>query len=88
MQCLLALPAERDGRGPMNAHFESLALAALRAGDLGLVLVGWSLMGDAVSHAVLPGGEPPGSAVWIQSVRVKRPVSAPGRCIESVWRSP
>jgi len=36
VQCLLALPAERDGRGPMNAHFESLALAALRAGDLGL----------------------------------------------------
>ena len=31
---LLALPAERDGRGPMNAHFESLALAALRAGEI------------------------------------------------------
>lgn len=33
---LLALPAERDGRGPLNAHFESLALAALRAGELEL----------------------------------------------------
>jgi diguanylate cyclase (GGDEF)-like protein len=33
---LLALPAERGGRGPMNAHFESLALAALRAGELEL----------------------------------------------------
>ncbi len=31
---LLALPADKDGRGPMNAHFETLALAALRAGDL------------------------------------------------------
>lgn len=33
---LLALPADKDGRGPMNAHFETLALAALRAGDLAL----------------------------------------------------
>jgi diguanylate cyclase (GGDEF)-like protein len=33
---LLALPADKDGRGPMNAHFETLALAALQAGDLGL----------------------------------------------------
>ena len=31
---LLALPADKDGRGAMNAHFETLALAALRAGDL------------------------------------------------------
>jgi diguanylate cyclase (GGDEF)-like protein len=31
---LLQLPADKDGRGPMNAHFETLALAALRAGDL------------------------------------------------------
>jgi diguanylate cyclase (GGDEF)-like protein len=31
---LLALPADKSGRGPMNAHFETLALAALRAGDL------------------------------------------------------
>ncbi len=31
---LLGLPADRDGRGPMNAHFETLALAALHAGDL------------------------------------------------------
>lgn len=33
---LLSLPASRDGRGPMNAHFETLALAALHAGDLTL----------------------------------------------------
>ncbi len=33
---LLALPADKDGRGAMNAHFETLALAALRAGDLKL----------------------------------------------------
>jgi diguanylate cyclase (GGDEF)-like protein len=33
---LLSLPADRDGRGPMNAHFETLALAALHAGDLTL----------------------------------------------------
>lgn len=33
---LLGLPADRDGRGPMNAHFETLALAALHAGDLTL----------------------------------------------------
>jgi diguanylate cyclase (GGDEF)-like protein len=33
---LLSLPANRDGRGPMNAHFETLALAALHAGDLTL----------------------------------------------------
>jgi len=33
---LLGLPASRDGRGPMNAHFETLALAALHAGDLTL----------------------------------------------------
>jgi diguanylate cyclase (GGDEF)-like protein len=33
---LLALPADKDGRGPMNAHFETLALAALHAGDVTL----------------------------------------------------
>jgi diguanylate cyclase (GGDEF)-like protein len=33
---LLGLPADRDGRGPMNAHFETMALAALRAGDVTL----------------------------------------------------
>jgi diguanylate cyclase (GGDEF)-like protein len=33
---LLALPADKDGRGPMNAHFETLALAALQAGDVDL----------------------------------------------------
>jgi len=41
---LLALPADRGGRGPMNAHFETLALAALHAGDL-------TLGGDMVDRA-------------------------------------
>jgi GGDEF domain-containing protein len=36
VRCLLSLPADKDGRGPMNAHFETLALAALQAGDLRL----------------------------------------------------
>jgi diguanylate cyclase (GGDEF)-like protein len=36
LHALLRLPADRDGRGPTSAHFESLALAALRAGDLRL----------------------------------------------------
>ena len=36
VHAMLRLPADRAGRGPMNAHFESLALAALRAGDLRL----------------------------------------------------
>ena len=36
MRRLLALPADKDGRGPMNAHFETLALAALHAGDVTL----------------------------------------------------
>jgi diguanylate cyclase (GGDEF)-like protein len=31
---LLALPPDKEGRGALNAHFETLALAALRAGDL------------------------------------------------------
>ena len=42
---LLSLPASRDGRGPMNAHFETLALAALHAGDL-------TLGADLVERAV------------------------------------
>ncbi len=33
---LLQLPADGDGRGPMNAHFEDLAIAALRGGDVTL----------------------------------------------------
>ncbi len=36
VQALLQLPADKDGRGVMNAHFETLALAALRAGDFAL----------------------------------------------------
>ncbi|MGL6109219.1 MAG: diguanylate cyclase [Rubrivivax sp.] len=41
VQRLLQVPADKDGRGPMNAHFETLALAALRAGNpvLGAELV-------------------------------------------------
>ena len=33
---LLRLPTDGDGRGPMNAHFEDLAIAALRGGDMAL----------------------------------------------------
>ncbi|MEO7854257.1 MAG: diguanylate cyclase [Rubrivivax sp.] len=33
---LLQLPADGDGRGPMNAHYEDLAIAALRGGDVAL----------------------------------------------------
>ena len=36
VQRLLSLPADKDGRGAMNAHFETLALAALHAGDVAL----------------------------------------------------
>ncbi len=36
VQRLLQLPADAQGRGVMNAHFETLALAALRAGDTAL----------------------------------------------------
>lgn len=33
---LLELPADETGRGPTNANFETMALAALRAGDVAL----------------------------------------------------
>ncbi len=33
---LLRLPTDGDGRGPMNAHYEDLAIAALRGGDVAL----------------------------------------------------
>jgi diguanylate cyclase (GGDEF)-like protein len=36
VQRLLQLPADSEGRGPTNAHFETLALAALRAGNVEL----------------------------------------------------
>ncbi|MFS6919748.1 hypothetical protein ABMZ06_18530, partial [Pseudomonas aeruginosa] len=41
--------------------------------------------GGGGGGAAPPPPPPPARA---QSVRVKRPVNAPGRCIESVWRSP
>ncbi len=47
---LLALPADKDGRGPMNAHFETLALAALHAGDVTLG-ADWSSVPAACSPA-------------------------------------
>ncbi len=45
---VLEMPAHADGRGPMTSHFETLAIAALRAGDatLGAALV-------AQAHAAL-----------------------------------
>jgi diguanylate cyclase (GGDEF)-like protein len=36
IEALLALPADASGRGRMAAHFETLAIAALRAGRTGL----------------------------------------------------
>jgi two-component system, cell cycle response regulator len=51
IQALLALPADASGRGHMAAHFETLAIAALRAGrtSLGAELVqrAWA-QGDAL----------------------------------------
>ncbi|WP_374565362.1 diguanylate cyclase [Ideonella sp.] len=51
IQALLALPADASGRGRMAAHFETLAIAAIRAGDLALgaqlVDRSWAL-GDAL----------------------------------------
>jgi diguanylate cyclase (GGDEF)-like protein len=48
---LLALPADPSGRGSMAAHYETLAIAALRAGQRGLgadlVARAWAL-GDAL----------------------------------------
>ncbi|MFZ5550238.1 MAG: diguanylate cyclase [Pseudomonadota bacterium] len=36
IEALLALPADASGRGRMTAHYETLAIAALRAGRIGL----------------------------------------------------
>jgi two-component system, cell cycle response regulator len=36
IHALLAMPADPSGRGRMAAHFETLAIAAIRAGDLAL----------------------------------------------------
>ena len=36
VQALLKLPADQEGRGVMNAHFETLSLAALHAGEVAL----------------------------------------------------
>jgi two-component system, cell cycle response regulator len=51
VQALLAMPADSTGRGRMAAHFETLAIAAVRAGELelGAQLVdrSWAL-GDAL----------------------------------------
>jgi two-component system, cell cycle response regulator len=50
---ILAMPPSADGRGPMAAHFETLAIAALRAGDvaLGADLVARA---HAAPHAPIP----------------------------------
>jgi len=50
---VLAMPANPDGRGPMASHFETLAIAALRAGDaaLGATLVAQA---HAAPHAPIP----------------------------------
>jgi diguanylate cyclase (GGDEF)-like protein len=50
---ILEMPANADGRGPMAAHFETLAIAALRAGEtaLGAELVARA---HAAPHAPIP----------------------------------
>ncbi len=54
---LLDLLAEPFAYGFMQRAFAVSVVAAVLCGVLScwLVLIGWSLMGDAVSHAVLPG---------------------------------
>ncbi len=54
VQQLLQLPANQDGRGIMNAHFETLALAALRAGDIGLGDELVRRAGQALNDASVP----------------------------------
>ena len=53
VQRVLAMPADADGRGPMATHFETLAIAALRAGEVAL---GASLVAQAHTalHAPIP----------------------------------
>ncbi len=53
VQRVLAMPADADGRGPMATHFETLAIAALRAGEveLGATLVAQA---HAALHAPIP----------------------------------
>ncbi|WP_425261817.1 diguanylate cyclase [Rubrivivax sp. RP6-9] len=53
VQRVLAMPADADGRGPMATHFETLAIAALRAGEVAL---GASLVAQAHAalHAPIP----------------------------------
>src|SRR5919112_4101687 len=54
---LISLLTEPLGYDFMVRAILTTALAAIVCGVLScwLVLIGWSLMGDAVSHAVLPG---------------------------------
>lgn len=54
VQHLLQMPADKDGRGVMNAHFETLALAALRAGDIALGDELVQRAGQTLSEASLP----------------------------------
>lgn len=53
VQRVLEMPAHADGRGTMTPHFETLAIAALRAGDAGL---GATLVAQAHAalHAPIP----------------------------------
>src|SRR5438105_4795373 len=48
---LRAMPADASGRGRMAAHYETLAIAALRAGEL-------TLGADLVEHALAEGPSP------------------------------
>lgn len=51
---LLQLPADGSGRGPANAHYETMALAALRAGDLALGERLLALAGEALDRHTVP----------------------------------
>lgn len=53
LQRVLAMPASADGRGPMASHFETLAIAALRAGDVALG-AGLVAQARAARHEPIP----------------------------------
>jgi diguanylate cyclase (GGDEF)-like protein len=74
---LLSLPADKDGRGPMNAHFETLALAALRAGDLAF---GAELVASA--ERALSGSAVPDEQATLRVARAEL-LMAHGRCVEA-----
>ena len=86
---LLQLPADRHGRGPMNAHFESMAIAALRAGDVTLgadlveratqTLAGVALPDERVTLAVAAAELLMARGRWTEAAeQLQRPPALPG----------